>query len=369
MVVASDGWLGLASPAMTSYFFLGIFSSLLISGILNSQCCAAEPGPPPSEPEKIGSMFTFQIENDSSKIGGPGSDRAYTSGFKLSYGYADDRPPRWAPYLFDWSNFLKKDALASQTNYVFSFAQKLYTPDNTQQVALIPNDQPYAGWLYAGFGTNLKRGDHGHSIELDVGVIGPIALGEQTQNTIHKIIGDQTAKGWNNQLRNEPALEISYQQRGRFFKIERSGGTIFDTIPYWGIALGNVLDAAQVGGLIRFGYHLPADLGPSRPSTLGSDAYLNPRRNDRKNNKVALFGFAGISGSGVAHNIFLDGNTFVSSPHVTRIPFVYDIEEGIGMRLYDWYVSWKYVVRSPEFKEMNRRNAFASLQLTYSFPN
>jgi lipid A 3-O-deacylase len=323
------------------------------------------PGP---IPKKTGAIYSFQLENDTTNIGGPGTDKAYTNGLKFSYGYADDRVPRWSRLLSSWSDVVTRDLAASNPSYNISLGQKIFTPKNLTLTVPNPDDQPYAAWLYLGFGANIKNGDHGHSVELDVGMVGPNALGEQAQNNLHRTIGIATAQGWDSQLKNEPTIELSFQERWRFLRIKNETDTLFDLIPYVGVAVGNVLDAAQAGGLFRFGYHLPDDLGPSRPSTLGSDAYVNPRRMDQADHKFGLYGFWGISGSAVAHSIFLDGNTFTSSAHVTRIPLIYNIEEGITMSLYGFYVSWKFITISPEFESRKETNSFASVQLTYSIP-
>jgi lipid A 3-O-deacylase len=339
-----------------------VFLALLLY-CSSSHLLAEEP-----EPAKVGDFYSFQLENDSTKVGGPGTDRDYTSGFKFSYGYAADRIPKWLPLLTGWSDFLTKELKAAKTNYILSLAQKLYTPRNLQATAPIPNDQPYAGWLYAGFGANFKTGKHSHSLELDLGTVGPNALGEQVQNTLHRAIGDQTAKGWGNQLRNEPAAELSYQMRSRWFEIKHDSGNYLDVIPYFGAAVGNVYDAVQLGGMFRLGYHLPDDLGPSRPSTLGSDAYTSPRRVEGLYNNLGIYSFIGAAGNGVAHNIFLDGNTFQNSARVTRIPFVLNTEMGLAGRLYNWFLAWRYVTISPEFEERRQFNSFGSVSIVYSRP-
>jgi hypothetical protein len=41
--------------------------------------------------------------------------------------------------------------------------------------------------------------------------------------------------------------------------------------------------------------------------------------------------FARAEGRAVAHNLFLDGNTFSSGPHVSRIPLVAETQMGAGM--------------------------------------
>jgi hypothetical protein len=82
----------------------------------------------------------------------------------------------------------------------------------------------------------------------------------------------------------------------------------------------------------------------------------------------SFYGFIGGQVNAVAHNIFLDGNTFRHSPHVTKYPVTLENEFGFGAQLHRWSYVWRFVTRSPEFKEKREFNSFASISITYSLP-
>ncbi len=315
----------------------------------------------------VGRAFSFYIENDTNKIGGPGSDDAYSNGFKFAYTYAEDKIPIWVKPLTSWSDDLQQNFAKSRTNFGFSFAQQIYTPSNTADPDLIPDDRPYAAWLYVGLTANFRTSTRSHSLELDLGMVGPSALGKQVQNNFHRIIDQPATQGWKNQLNDEPTAELSYQERLRLLDLREHDQSYFDFIPYFGLALGNVLDSAHVGAMARIGLNLPDDFGPSRPSELGGDAYISPKLDDPHDKKFSLYAFGGIRGNAVARNIFLDGNTFRDSHHVTKYPFVLETEFGVGTQIYRWGLVWRFVTRSPEFKEKEQVNSFASVSITYSF--
>jgi len=63
--------------------------------------------------------WSFQFENDFFANAG---DRYYTNGFQISH-------------------------------LRYTVGQQIFTPDDTQAVAVVPDDRPYAGYLY--FSTNL----------------------------------------------------------------------------------------------------------------------------------------------------------------------------------------------------------------------
>ncbi|MNK08128.1 hypothetical protein D3C87_260560 [compost metagenome] len=313
---------------------------------------------------KKGESFTAYIENDTKRIGGPGSDQSYSNGFRFSYVYAEDRIPVWVPTLTDWSKRLKKEFAKSTTNFGISLAQQIYTPNDTETAEPIPDDRPYAAWLYVGLTSNFQTKTHSHSLELDIGVVGPAAMGEQVQNSFHNLIGVPPANGWDNQLHNEPTLQLSYQQRLRFYEFSQGDTRYIDILPYFGGGFGNVLIAAHVGGVARLGYNIPDDFGPTRPSSTDGDSATDPRRGNVLQ-RWGGYGFAGVRGNAVAHNIFLDGNTFEPSPHVTKYPFNAETEFGVGVHYYGWSALWRFVTKSPEFEEKSKFNSFASITISY----
>ena len=70
-------------------------------------------------------------------------------------------------------------------------------------------------------------GDSRRALILDPG---PAALGEEVQNNFHRLINGDRVNGWNNQLRNEPGLTLTYERRWRpFFRLSRpsAGQAVF----------------------------------------------------------------------------------------------------------------------------------------------
>lgn len=309
--------------------------------------------------EQYGSAFALYVENDSRSVGGPGSDQAYTNGIKFSYIYAENRVPAWSKNSLHDLRWLRPTLDKSKVNFEISLGHQIYTPNNTATANFIPDDRPYSGWLFLGFATNLKEETVSHFIELDIGMVGPSALGKQVQNNYHKLIGVAPAEGWKNGLKDEPTLQLFYQKRFKYLSTNN-----FDLIPYYGAAFGNVQIGAHIGGLARFGFNLPDDFGPSRPSASDGDSFISPNP-ARDSHKLGYYIFGGARGNGIARNIFLDGNTFQSSHHVNKYPFGFDTEVGLGFQLFPVAAIWRYVVRSPEFKERPTFNSFACLNIMY----
>lgn len=318
-----------------------------------------------SQADNKGESFTFYVENDTRRIGGPGSDDNYSSGFRFSYIYAEDRIPSWVPPLTGWSPQLNDQFKKSSTNFGLSLGHQIFTPKDTQTKELILDDRPYAAWLYVGLTSSFQTASHSHSLELDLGVVGPAAMGEQVQNNFHSLIDVEGAKGWNNQLDNEPTVQLSYQQRLRFIEAQAGDSKIADIIPYFGAAVGNVLVGAHAGALVRLGYNIPDDYGPTRPSSTDGDPVFIPRSN-RNPEQWGIYSYGGVRGNLILHNIFLDGSIFQESHHVTKYPVNGETEFGVGVHYDRWSFVWRYVTKSPEFEERSTFNSFASISISYS---
>jgi hypothetical protein len=66
--------------------------------------------------------------------------------------------------------------------YALSFGQSFFTPNVITANPPDPTDRPYAGWLY--LGADLLQDTDRHvleHLELQIGVVGPAALGKQVQ--------------------------------------------------------------------------------------------------------------------------------------------------------------------------------------------
>ncbi len=311
-----------------------------------------------------GESFSFYIENDSRNVGGPGTDESYSNGFRFSYVYAQGRVPAWAPIFQRAKPKMRETLERSPTNFGISVAHQIFTPDDTQTTTLIEKDRPYAGYLSVGFSATLQIEDTCELLAVDVGTIGPAAMGPKIQNGFHRVLGVPDAEGWDNQLKNEPTLQLSYQRRERLYELRVRNSKNADVIPFAGVGLGNVLVGAHIGLIARAGVNVPDDFGPSRPSATDGDAFTAPRE-EAAMKGWGLYAFGGVRGNAVAHNLFLDGNTFQSSHSVTRNTWVGEVESGFGVQYDKMSLVWRYVTRTPEFTENTRTDSFASISISY----
>ncbi|GFM36986.1 membrane protein [Desulfovibrio psychrotolerans] len=257
-----------------------------------------------------------------------------------------------------------KDALY---NVSLSMGQAIFTPTDTQARGLQEDDRPYAGFLYGAVGLHAKKGNRLDTLEFTLGMVGPWALGETAQNEVHSLRKIKTAKGWDNQLHNEPGVMVTWERTWRLNDELRSRGWEWDVLPHAGVTAGNVMTLANTGVELRYGWNLPTDFGTS---LIRTGAGVGAPTNDddpRVNQDWGAYVFLGGAGRAVARNIFLDGNTFRHSHHVEKHPFVGDLSGGIAFLINGWRIAYTHVYRSEEFVGQERGQHFGSVQVSYSF--
>jgi len=300
-----------------------------------------------------GSALIVTEENDAfaSLFGKDNQDRHYTQGLKFTY-IADEKDFTWLSSRF--TRWTPKFGLKNESSNVgFTFGQNVYTPLDKTSIAPVPNDRPYAGWLYGGVvfqrrGTTFNNIETLDNYELDLGVVGPASLAAESQRQWHRWTQVNLPAGWENQLKNEPGFELKYARYWRLTPNEKVG-RYFDFIPHVGCSLGNINTLANMGVLFRLGYNLPQDFGPANND--GTAPTIAARRND-KTDWLSVYVYGGGEGRVVGHSIFLDGNTFADSQSVHKSNPVGDIVFGFGI------AAWQHVELN--FTGVMRSNQFST---------
>lgn len=308
-----------------------------------------------------GGYLSLSIEND---MFGSGADRHYTNGLALSYATGPGRNV-WVEDLAHALHMLPRHRNL-ETRVTLSLGQAMYTPADISRLVPDPSDRPYAGWLFgsAGLvatpvGSPVSAGEISerdlHKVEFSLGVIGPAALGKQAQQNVHAWIGAQRPRGWDYQLKNEPALLLSYEYQHRY---GYDGGYFeVDATPHVGVTLGNVFTYGATGLTLRIGHAMLKDFGPPRirPAAPGSAFFEDAE------NTLGWYVFAGVEGRAVARNIFLDGNTFVDGPHVDKKAFVGDAQFGAAVTYGPFRLSYSNVFRTREFRGQSAQDEFGTI--------
>lgn len=304
--------------------------------------------------------LNLMIEND---LFGTGTDRHFTHGTKISYTTREYLPDDQGP-IAEVARLIPFWPEGARARATYGLGQNIYTPEDISLAVPPATERPYAGWFYVSGGlvAVAPNGWRSDAMVLELGMVGPASLAEQTQETWHDLFSLQDPNGWENQLKNEPGLALTYEHTRKLWQVGLGQHLSMDFVPNAGFALGNVATYLSAGATMRIGKDLTTDLGPPRirPSLPGSNFV-------RAAKGFNWYAFASFGGRLVARNIFLDGNTFTDSPSVDKEPLVVDLQTGFAMQYSDWRFTYTYVIRSKEFETQNRIDKFGALSVSYRF--
>ena len=211
--------------------------------------------------------------------------------------------------------------------------QEIYTPRRDAPTPL-QGERPYAAWLYVGVEGVVQEAGRNRSLAVQVGIVGPAALGEPVQNGVHRLNGSEPQVGWAHQLGTEPGMLLRYRDEQ---VVETELGRLgpAQLRPAWSVALGNVRTAAQAGATTRLG------------------------RLDGR----GPFLLAGGWNEWVVRDLFLDGNTFRGNSSARKLPFVAAGEVGAGYGFGRWSVEYRFVARGRQYQAQPRPHAYGSLRI------
>ena len=289
-------------------------------------------------------FVSLTIENDLFV----GFDRHYTNGMQAAFLVDVENLPaglRTAPPL----------AWSADRDFVAAVGQRIFTPADKTRVSPDPSDRPYAGWLYLMADLRVRSGEVVDHLLLSIGVVGPAARAKQAQNTVHRLLHKEPARGWDSQIGDRATGLAAYERAWRSAVTGRLGDRSFDLTPRVGAAVGNVLTYASAGAVLRYGSELPSDL-PSTHISLGP-----PRDGYRGAARFGWYAWSGIDARLVARNMFLDGGS------VERRKQGFDLQVGAAFVWPHARVGFAVIQRSREFYGQDKPDRFAQLTTSFTF--
>ncbi len=325
-------------------------------GAFVSLCLLAASAAAAEQPVDTGSgTWSLVVENDALA----GTDANYTNGLYLVWLSDREAVPAWFERFARFLPLVESD---SSLRRGIGLGHSIFTPSDIQAPQWPAGQQPYAGWLYGSLLAVSESGPQLNSLTINLGIVGPWALAEEVQNSYHDLIGIAEAQGWQDQLRNEPGLQILLERVRRGWWEGRLGPLALDFSPDIKLSLGNVATYLGSGAVLRLGRALGTDFGPPRirPGLSGGAYFDNPR----------LFNwyiFAGVEGRVVARMIFLDGNSFRSGPSVSRRWLTGETQLGLVLQFGATQLAITGVYRLEEFKGQGRGHRFGAVSISRQF--
>ena len=305
-----------------------------------------------SSEKPVHGAFSVREENDA--IGG--NDENYTNGISIAL---TRKGEGLLGKVWDLAGNSEGERLAT-----YELTQLMFSPYHIRYSNPDPTDHPYAGILYLGFTTHLRRENSLHSIKLITGIAGPDAFAGETQTFAHRILGFGHPQGWAYQIKNEPVFNLVYEYRYKYALTPRDAKIGVELIPMSGTFLGNYLIQAETDIQCRIGYHLPNDFGTTVLRGIG---YLPFPQDDTAHHTWGIYAFAGGGANLVARNLVLDGNTFANSRSVDKRFFLPMAEAGTSIWMRRFQVSLSYVMLGNEYYGQQKRENYCSGLFSYFY--
>lgn len=255
-----------------------------------------------------------------------GTDRFYTQGVGIDvYSYRLRKNPLNAMLLR-----LKN---SDRDRFGIEFRTHGCTPITILSDSLLIGDRPFAGLFSLGVARTSQQKNRRMRLtsQFELGMIGPAALGEQTQAGIHKLTGDDIPLGWQHQIGNSPIVNYT-------LRIEKS---IISGLPK--LIQSQVYSQAKLGTF-------QSNLSAGVEFSLG---YLNPSYSTL-NNRFSFYVFGGFSTTLVGYDASLMGGIINRDGyHLTYseiYPVVFRQNLGIMLRVPHFSLGFQLVFMSKEIK-------------------
>lgn len=144
-------------------------------------------------------VLSIHSDNDLFRLDGRESDRYYTAGHYVSFGFGTFIKNKFSRFILS-TPFRKSHSWVEA-----KITQQLSTPEILTTSFRQVGDYPYAASLYASISrtTLSERGKSRYRTEIILGTIGSYALGMEFQQSLHSVVSSLYPQGWKNQLPNQ----------------------------------------------------------------------------------------------------------------------------------------------------------------------
>ena len=357
------------------------FSIILI--IACTACLAISSTHAQGDPETW--KVVLQFDNDILT----GTDRGYTNGVRIGLARDLDSEKKAHNYLqrilyqvtgATFDAFWGEDRLPENSlrfSWGIGLTQLMYTPEDFTALNAPVGERPYAGWLGVEFSLSVSDSDSVGGATLSIGMTGENSYAAETQEWVHTNISNSPVfQGWDSQVPGEPTLNLHFDHKETmplkkmmsFLDPNEAWPIEFDGYFEWGAAIGNFRTNAYLGSLIRAGYKLPNTYVTPRVQlgSYGQALFAPENTNDAS---FSFYGFIGLRGTAVLHDITLEGPVFSNFDSGVDIePFVAELIVGFAARIYGFDISLSQTTRSDEFKgQIGEAHRFGSVMLRFAW--
>lgn len=289
--------------------------------------------------------FGFRSDNDSYLA--QGSDRYYTNGLFIHFRRAVNQQQL-------------KEGLEKKI-YEISAGQEIYNPYSGSAPDPAKQDRPFAGYLYAGGALSWFHSDESIlKASAKIGVVGPASLAEDGQELLHNTVGFYELEGWEYQIKNAFALNLSAQYTRL---LHRSASKAID-FSFEGYAnAGTTFSGAGAGILFRAG----------GLNQLFNAAYTNAVVGNNPKTKALVkrevFFYAKPQLNFVAYDATIQGSLFHNNDPITFgvKPIVFAQQLGFNYSSQRFTFDFGMIFKTKEVKSTAKAHQYGSISMFYRF--
>jgi len=287
------------------------------------------------------------LKSDNDSYLGQGSDRYYTNGLFLNFRHALDQQ--------------KLPQGLEKKTYEITLGQKMYNPYSGYAPDPATQDRPFAGYLYAEGAMNwFYNNETILKTSVQIGTTGKNSLAEAGQELLHRVIGFYDLGGWDYQIKNELALNLSAQYTRLLGRVA-DNAVEFSFEGYGN--LGTTFTGAGAGLLFRTG----------SLNQLFNSAYTNAVIGNNAKTKALVkrefFFYAKPQLNLVGYDATIQGSLFNNNSPVTfgQKPLVFAQQLGVDYSSQRFTFDFGVIFKTKEVKSVARAHQWGSISMFYRF--
>lgn len=222
-----------------------------------------------------------------------------------------------------------------------------FTPEEIDETAIQFGDRPFSSYMTLSHRNQVYTAEGASSlwVEWGLGYIGPAVGAREFQSEIHRHTGGKDPRGWRNQIRGDPLVQLELGYAQRLFRYE----SLVDGFAELRLRGGTLFSDATLGLKLRCGL-LGAPLGPPR--------------------ELRLYLWGALEARAVGYNATLEGGVFNDSRYTLAANdlarLVALAKWGAELEYGPFGLGFSFAFTSREFRR-GRSHAWGQLNLSVFF--
>jgi hypothetical protein len=317
-------------------FFIFLWSSIFVNAALAQ-----------SQETNYQHEFGFRTENDAYLA--IGQDQYYTNGLILTFRSAINPAKKQ-----DTSKLVKKV-------WALSIAHKMYNAESGSIRTISRVDRPFAAYAYGAASLHYYfKKENILGLEVQGGILGPSAKGEEGQKFYHQVFGFYDINGWEFQVKDEVGVNLILNYQSLLFRNQQRTSDFSLPIE---ARIGNTFSGLKAGVLFRTG-----TLNPLYHS-VATNSFVSTYKEAQAKEKELYF-FLKPSLDLVIYDATISGGLFRDDkgPVVYDAkPLVFSQELGLAYAQKRWTFNFSLIFKSKELKSAAKAHQYGIIDLYYRF--